>query len=281
MGFDSGILHMIDISSGNFGDVSLGLILHFNYFYQNIWLDYDQLYICKNYKVINNDVKQLFDAAIEFDINGKNKNLKNILEGNIYKPKSKLKNILILPFYNGYTLKYYLDNNYINNNGFELIINKIYKKLLLFHLEEYIYGDIKEDNIIIDKDGNVYFCDLDNILLQTKGLKLKYINSKYYDDDNLNEFSDIKALVKLHNNYKGKSNDENFCYKPLLNKSFIDIIKREELHIFEILNKIKLNKGILIVNDKINKIFENIFNGFYNNNYFDNVLIVENDYIKI
>lgn len=177
-------------------------------------------------------------------------------EKSIYKASCGSKTKIYLPYLKKYTTLY---NETITNNFYTEDILKLMKKILnlvkIMHDKKVIHADLHSGNIMINKNLDISFIDLDLSIINNKQSRFNY----YFNDDTLENF--IKYT---------KTNDKidilNLLLHYLMNANF----KKNNLH-NEIIKDIMLPNNILSEFKNILDT-ENISDDYYFNDLIDELL---------
>ncbi len=141
--------------------------------YKGKYLEFDEQVLIKtlNSKFINDKKIDCFDNEFEItkklEIYGVRKALKNI--------KKNGKNILILEYFNGITLKKFFSKKKINFSKYLKIVSKISQIIGEIHNKNIIHKDINSNNILLNK--NYEICIIDFGISTKYKLKNQYISN--------------------------------------------------------------------------------------------------------
>jgi len=141
--------------------------------YKGKYLEFDEQVLIKtlNSKFINDKKIDCFDNEFKItkklEIHGVRKALKNIKENG--------KNILILEYFNGITLKNFFSKKKINFSKYLKIVSKISQIIGEIHNKNIIHKDINSNNILLNK--NYEICIIDFGISTKYKLKNQYISN--------------------------------------------------------------------------------------------------------
>lgn len=157
------------------------------------------------YKATNHSLYKIFGDVVKTRLKNKEKKIELLHEMQISFFKNPIRTLTLEGEFIGYEIEWdqqdraWWEYSLTKRDKIELL-RELKEKLKFLSNKKIIYGDLKDDNILINKaTGKLSFCDIDNI--QIGNLRMDLVQRSLKPLCNKNSLYDENAHIYMHNIY--------------------------------------------------------------------------------